>query len=188
MKMLAQALEQRGFDVVTCHDPGGTPLGDALRALLLDRGSRIGVRPEALLFLAARAQLIEEIIQPALAAGSVVLTDRYMTATLVYQGYAGGLAVDELRQLGRFACWPGIVPGHTFVLDLPVEVAEGRRGRTADRMEARSRGYQESVRAGFLAEAAAEPQAFTIVDASRGIDAIHGEILEKTVALLGDRS
>ncbi len=100
---LVDWLRAEGHDVVACRDPGGTPLGDRLRALLLDRSElAIGLRAEMLLYMASRAQLVEEVVRPAIEAGKVVVSDRFLLANVVYQGYAGGLEVEELWRVGRW--------------------------------------------------------------------------------------
>src|SRR5205823_9507628 len=139
-RLLAEWLRGRGHTVTECIDPGGTPVGDELRAIVLGHRNDLTPRAEALLFMASRAELVERVIRPALSAGGVVVCDRYLLANVVYQGHAGGLDVGALWQLGRF-CTDGIEPDLTLVLDLPVELALTRRGREADRMELRDRAY-----------------------------------------------
>ena len=150
---LADWLRGRGYEVLTCRDPGGTPLGDRLRAILLDRSTvGLSLRAEMLLYMASRAQLVEEVVGPALASGKVVVSDRYLLANVVYQGYAGGLGVDDLIGVGRVAT-SGLLPDLTIVLDVPPEVARSRtegRGGAPDRIEARPEGYHARVREGFL--------------------------------------
>lgn len=129
---LAQWLRQQGHEVITCRDPGTTPLGEAVRELLLHRHDlRIDPRAEMLLYMAARAQLVDEVIRPALAAGKTVLADRYLLANVVYQGYGGGLDVAELWEVGRVAV-ADLMPELTIVLDVPPAIAAARlaRGRS----------------------------------------------------------
>src|SRR5947209_6425101 len=110
---LAGWLRARGVEVVTCRDPGGTSLGDRLRAILLDRETvNLALRAEMLLYMASRAQLVEEVIRPALAGGAVVISDRYLLANVVYQGYAGGLGVDRVSRVGLEATG-GLLPDLT---------------------------------------------------------------------------
>jgi dTMP kinase len=143
-------LRARGIEVVSCRDPGGTALGDRLRGILLDRDTvGLSLRAEMLLYMASRAQLVEEVIRPALAAGRTVVSDRYLLANLVYQGYAGGLPVDEVAQVGR-AATGGLLPDLTLVLDLPPEAARARVGGARDRIEDRPESYHARVRDGFL--------------------------------------
>ncbi|MFO0909655.1 MAG: dTMP kinase [Isosphaeraceae bacterium] len=151
---LADWLRERGLDVVTCRDPGGTALGDRLRSILLDRGSlHPGLRAEMLLYMASRAQLVDERIRPALTAGQWVVSDRYLLSNIVYQGHAGGLGVDEVSRVGRVAIG-GVLPDLTLLLDLPTELARDRVGAARDRMEDRPETYHRAVREGFLLAAA----------------------------------
>ena len=171
---LAAWLRSRGRQVVTCRDPGGTPLGDRLRSILLDRDNvRLGMRSEMLLYMASRAQMIEEIIRPALDRGAVVISDRYLLANLIYQGCAGGLGLEEVGCVGRVATG-GLLPDLTIVLDVPVSTARVRVGRSRDRIEDRPEAYHSAVREGFreAARAAKEglcpyyPAPIVLVDAS----------------------
>jgi len=150
---LAAWLRDRGQGVVTCRDPGGTALGDRLRSLLLERGSTpISIRAEMLLYMAARAQLVEDVIAPALAQGRVVISDRYLLANIVYQGSAGGLLEEEIALVGMVAT-SGLLPDLTLVLDITPAAAAARVGAARDRIEDRPLFYRERVRAGYLAAA-----------------------------------
>src|SRR5262245_44004626 len=133
-RLLAAWLRGRGLDVVECADPGGTAVGRELRELLLHRRHELALPCEALLFMASRAQLVAEVIRPALEGGKVVLSDRFLLANVVYQGHAGGLDVGLLWEAGRLSTG-GLEPDLTLVLDLPPEEAAARRGRPADRVE-----------------------------------------------------
>jgi dTMP kinase len=135
--------------VVTCRDPGGTALGNRLRAILLDRDSvAISLRAEMLLYMASRAQMVEEVIRPALEAGRVVVSDRFLLATIVYQGHAGGLEAADIARVGQVATG-GLLPDLTIVLDVAPEVARGRVGPARDRIEDRPAPYHERVRQGY---------------------------------------
>jgi dTMP kinase len=152
---LADWLRGLGKQVVSCHDPGGTPLGDRLRAILLERGQfPISIRAEMLLYMASRAQLIDEVIAPALAAGRVVVSDRYLLSNIVYQASAGGLLEAEIALVGTVAA-SGLLPDLTLVLDIAPAAASARIGAPRDRLEDRPLFYHERVRAGFLAAARA---------------------------------
>ena len=159
-------LQSLGRDVVTCQDPGGTALGEKLRDLLLHtQETPIAPRAEMLLYLASRAQLVHEVIAPALNAGQVVVSDRFHLSTLAYQVYARGLDVEATRPVGLFAtgtCLPDLV----FLLDMDAAEAARRRHRPADRIEARGLEYLRAVRDGFLAEAEIDPQRVVVIDAS----------------------
>ncbi len=161
--LFCQWLRQQGQQVVACRDPGSTPLGEAIREVLLHRHDlAIARRSEMLLYMAARAQLVAELICPALKAGKTVVADRYLLANVVYQGYGGGLDVQTLWEVGRVATG-GLMPGLTIVLDLPAEVAATRikrrfhQGEGADRMEMQGLEFHARVREGFLTEARRQP-------------------------------
>lgn len=180
-------LSAAGRDVVRCQDPGSTPLGEQIRALLLQRrDTPIGSRAEMLLFMAARAQLVEAVVAPALAAGRTVVSDRFLLANVVYQGYGGGLDVDALWRIGEVAT-AGLRPDLTFVLDLAPEAAARRLARPLDRMESRGREYVARLRAGYLAEAARQPKAIAVLDADRPIDAVQADIRRLAQALFEQR-
>ncbi len=169
--LLAEWLRGQGREVVTAVDPGGTPLGKELREILLTHRRELTRACEALLFMASRAQLVAEVIRPALEAGKMVISDRFLLANVVYQGHAGGLDVDLLWQAGNLSTG-GLEPDRIFVLDLPLEIALARRGRPADRMESQPMEYHQRVREGFLAEAHRCPNRITVIDARPGVDEV----------------
>jgi len=169
-------LEELGQTVVVCRDPGGTELGEAIRGILLERNElQISRMAEMLLYMAARAQLVEQVIKPALAAGKTVISDRFLLANVVYQGHAGGLDVARLWEFGRFIT-QRIEPDLTFLLDMPPAAAQARIQRELDRMERHEDDFRERLRTGFLAEAARRPQHIAVIDASRPIDEVHAQI------------
>ena len=182
IRLLADWLREQGQDVVTCRDPGGTPLGEKLRGLLLDHHDvPIHRRAEMLLYMASRAQLVEEVIRPALDAGQVVVSDRYLLANVVYQAHA---SQDDASQLDPDDVWRvgavtigGIVPNLVFLLDMPAERAAARIQRSPDRMESRGLEYLERVRQGFLTEAGRFPHQIAVINADQPIEAIHEEVL-----------
>jgi len=166
LTLFADWLRAAGHDVVVCRDPGGTELGEAVRQILLnDFSTPIGRRSEMLLYMASRAQLVDQVIRPALDRRQVVVSDRYLLANVVYQGYAGGLDVETLWQIGKTAT-DGIEPDLTFLLDMPLDKAQARIARQLDRMEQQDDGFRERLRAGFLTEAARRPRQIVVVDAS----------------------
>jgi dTMP kinase len=180
-RLLADWLRRRGREVTLCTDPGGTAVGEHIRALLLTQGRQIETSCEALLFMASRAQLTAEVIRPALARGQVVVSDRYALANVVYQGYAGGLDPDLVADAGRLAT-AGLIPDLTLVLDLSVEEALARRGRPPDRMEGR---YDPArLREGFLQEAKRYPDRIRVVPASGPVPAVHELILQEVLPLI----
>jgi dTMP kinase len=176
MGLFCAWLGERGQSVVACRDPGSTPLGEAVRSLLLDRRDlAISRRAEAFLYMAARAQLVEQLIRPALDRGETVVCDRYLLANVVYQGHAGGLDVDELWRVGQLATG-GLEPDLTFVLDIRPETAASRIERPLDRMESQGDDFRRRVREGFRIEAARRPDKVLLIDADRPIDVIQCEI------------
>ncbi len=185
-QMLLEWLHRCGINAVRCREPGGTELGDKLRALLLDHRAQIRLRAEAMLFMASRAELIEKKVRPSLENGIVVICDRFLLSNVVYQGHAGGLDAEELWRIGHFVTC-GVEPDLTFVLDMPLELAASRRGPTADRVEARSRAYHEKVRQGFLDEARRRPETISVIDASGTIDALQACLRERILGVLRQR-
>jgi len=176
LQLFCDWLRQQGKTVVQCRDPGSTPLGEAIRDILLQRHDlAIDRTSEMLLYMSARAQLVKQIIQPALATGSVVVSDRYLLANVVYQGHAGGLDVATLWQIGQFIT-QGVEPDLTFLLDLPPSAAHGRIQRELDRMEKQGDDFRQRLRTGFLAEAKRRPDRIVVVDANRPIDQVQADI------------
>jgi dTMP kinase len=174
MPRLASVLRAHGLDVVTTREPGSTPLGERIRALVLDTEPKIDRSGEAdaLLFAAARAQHVTEVIRPAIARGAVVLCDRYADSSLAYQGGGSGVPMDELRAVQHFATG-GLLPDLTILLDLPVELGLARKSDEVTRFEAyHDVAYHERVRATFLGFAAAEPGRYVVVDAAVAPDAV----------------
>lgn len=173
VKRLAEALEASGREVVVTREPGGTRLAELVRSLLKDeREDPPCDRSELLLFLAARAQLVKNVIRPALAAGKWVVCDRFSDSTFAYQGYGRGLPLDELRLMNGFAC-DGLTPDLTLLLDVRPEVARERMRRreeatntSADRIEQAGDGFHDRLRAGFMELAAADPGRIKVIDAN----------------------
>jgi dTMP kinase len=177
VRLFVEALRGRGCDVVDCRDPGSTQVGERIRELLLNSGAAtaIGSRSEMLLYMAARAQLVDEVIRPALSAGKIVVSDRFLLANVVYQGHAGGLDPDAIWQVGHVAT-QGIEPDHIFVLDMAPHDARKRFDRPLDRMENRDADYQARVRDGFLAEAARSDGRIHVIDAARSIEEVQADV------------
>ncbi len=172
-----QWLEARGQEVVTCRDPGSTALGEAIRNILLDAEGQLDIhaRSEMLLYMAARAQLVEEVIQPALDAGKTVVSDRFLLANVVYQGHAGGLDIAELWEVGRVAT-AGVEPELVFLLDMEPAAARARLGLELDRMEQRDEQYRRRLREGFLEEARRRPNWIKVIDGSQDVNAVQDAI------------
>ncbi len=185
LERFAQWLRDRGHDVVPCRDPGSTPLGERIRSLLLtdDPEMRIDATSEMFLYMAARAQLVDDVIAPALDAGRTVVSDRFLLANVVYQGYAGGLDADALWRVGAVAT-RGRMPHLTFVLDLPVAEADRRIAGDPDRMERRSVEYRQRLRNGFLREARRCPDTIVVIDAARPVEVVHAAVVDAALQLL----
>lgn len=180
---LCEALRSRGYEVLAVRDPGGTATGEAIRSLLLDSQLTMHRRAEAMLFMAARCELVERLIRPALQAGQVVISDRFLLANVVYQSTSFGdansspLPAEELWRVGEWAVG-GLRPELTLLLDLPAEVSLSRIDRPADRMESRGLQYLESVRQGFLRELPRAARGTVVIDATASEDQVHSQILE----------
>lgn len=184
VELLCGWLRGEGREVVSCRDPGSTRLGESVREILLHRHDlHIDRRAEMLLYMAARSQMVEEVIRPALAVGKTVVSDRYLLANVVYQGYGGGLDVATLWEVGGIATG-GLMPDATIVLDVAAEVAATRMARPLDRMEKQGEAFHAKVREGFLAEAAKWPERFTVISANRSIDVVQDEIRRVVAARL----
>ena len=174
---LVERLTARGVDVVSVREPGGTALGESLRRILLDPGARIGAPAEALLYAAARAELVSEVIGPALGAGRLLICDRFVESSLAYQGAGRGLGVEAVRAVNRLATG-GLEADVVLLLDLPPEAARRRRNAVPDRMEAEDAGFSARVRRCFLDLAAAEPDRFVVIDATAAPDGVLTRALE----------
>jgi dTMP kinase len=179
LDLLAEHLRKRGFTVRCTREPGGTALGDKIRALVLDPVyGEMDARTEALLYMAARAQHVAEVIAPALASGEVVLSDRYADSTIVYQGAARRLARPDLTAINLFATG-GVMPDLTILLDGDGALLGGRRaGRGgADRIEGEAESFHRLVRQGFRELAAAEPERIRPVAADGPVDEVHRRVV-----------
>lgn len=175
---LAAALAEQGHQVWTTREPGGTRVGEMIRPILLGpRQTQLTPWAEALLFTAARAQLVEEVIRPRLQRGEVVLCDRFTDSTIAYQGYGRGLDLESLRRLQAEATG-GLAPDLTLLLDLPVETGLARiPGPAQDRLDRESVGFHHRVHAGYQEMATADPKRWRQVDASLDPDRVAGELL-----------
>lgn len=184
-RLLADWLRGQGYSVTTSRDPGGTVAGERIRGILLDRDSKLNVLTETLLYMASRSELLDQIIRPALDQGHVVVSDRYLLSTVVYQGHAGALSPDEIWKLGTFATG-GLFPDLTLVLDLPLSETLKRRKGPADRMEAKGEAFLEKVRQGFLAEAQRHPKHMRVIDALPGVDEVQLSIQREVSRVLAN--
>ncbi|MBU4252025.1 MAG: dTMP kinase [Candidatus Omnitrophica bacterium] len=161
-EMLFSYLKARGHKVVYLREPGGVGLSEMIRMILLDPKSRISAQAETLLYMAARAQVVQEIIKPALEAKKIVICDRFLDSTIAYQGFGLGIDIKLIKTLGSFAT-QGIKPDLTILLDLPVKSGLKHRENCRDRIEQRSVNYHEKVRKGYLLLAKEEPQRIKVV-------------------------
>lgn len=183
--LFCEWLAERGVQIVQCRDPGSTPLGEKIRNLLLthDESTNIHRRAEMLLYMAARAQLVEQVIRPALDRGEVVVSDRYVLANRVYQGHAGGLPLKQVQSVADAAI-AGIAPDIVFLLDMPVHLADERLGESRDRMESEGDAFRQRLRDGFLVEAERHPDTIRVIDATRKIDEIQQHIRDVAAEIL----
>lgn len=184
-RLLAEDLERAGYDVLALREPGGVAISEKIRALLLDpTNAEMSATCELLLYEAARAQLVHEVVAPALAEGRVVVCDRFYDSTTAYQGYAGGVPLDAVTRANELAVG-ACAPDLTLVFDIdPALAAERTVSRTQDRMEAKGIAYQQRVAEGFRAIAAAEPTRVRLIDAARDIDTIHADVKAAVQAVL----
>ena len=187
VKRLREALEREGIEVILTREPGGTWLSEEIRHLIKDQSTDVPCdRSELLLFLAARAQLVKNMIRPALEAGKWVVSDRFSDSTLAYQGYGRGLPLGELRQMNDFAC-EGLKPDLTLLLDVTPETAQARmRGReaatntAADRIEKAGKDFHARLRNGFAELAKAEPGRIVTIDANGSPDEVWESVWKST--------
>lgn len=182
---LADYLRGRGLDVLHTREPGGTPLGERIRGVLLDEAHReMAAETEMLLFAASRAQFVRQVVRPALERGVTVLSDRYVDASLAYQGYGRGLDVAVVRRVNDVATG-GLVPDLTILLDIDpaAGLARARAGKEdgrgrGDRLEQEALPFYERVRAGFLRLAAESPQRFAVLNAAGEVAQVRRRIVE----------
>lgn len=184
-RLLSEALRGRGMVVVQTREPGGTEIGEKLRSLVLDHGhGEIDPRTEALMYAAARAAHVEQLIRPALARGEAVITDRYIDSSVAYQGIGRGLGTQEIRDLNAWAT-DSLWPDFTVVLD--VDPAEGRARRAPggeDRLESEPDSFHAQVRNAYLEAAAAAPERYLVIDARQDVPVIAARILDRVEQVL----
>jgi len=183
LALLRQALEDRSLEVVVTREPGGTPAGERVRDLLLDPKAELHPRTEALLFAAARAELVERVIRPALERGAHVLCDRYLDSSLAYQGGARGLGRHPVAEVNRFATG-GVLPDLVVLLDLDPAAGLARRARDPDRIEGQDLAFHRRVRSAFLDLAAADPGRFRVVDATAPVAEVAARVEAAVLPLL----
>ena len=191
-RLLAARLERLGYGVLLTREPGGTPVGDRIRELVLHGAElEIGPTAETLLYCAARAQIVERVLRPALAAGQIVLLDRYADSTLAYQAFGRGLdrtAVERALDFATGGLWPDL----TLLLDIDTRLGLSRKERQAaggsafevNRFEAESLAFHERVRAGYLKLAAEQPERWRVIDAARPVETVAEEVWTAVAPLL----
>jgi dTMP kinase len=181
--LLAQALTERGLAVVSSREPGGTPAGERIRHVLLSpQFEGLDARAEALLFAAARGEHVARVIRPALDRGDVVICDRYIDSSVAYQGYGRDLGPSRVRDLSLWATGE-LLPDLTVVLDVDPEIGLGRLSNR-DRLESEPVEYHRAVRAGFLAQAATDPDRYLVLDALRDVAGLASVILARVLVEL----
>ena len=175
--LLRAAFEAAGRTVTVTRQPGGTPLGQQIRDLVL-HGDHVSPRAEALLFAADKAHHVEQLIRPALLQGHVVVTDRYTDSSVAYQGAGRELGAQEIHDLNMWAV-DGLVPDLTVVVDVSAEEGRRRRGEVHDRLEAEEDTFHESIRAHYLAMAQGNPERYLVADGTRPPEEIHARVVER---------
>ena len=181
IELLKGYLESKGYEIIITREPGGTAISEAIRGVILNKDyTEMGHMTEALLYASARAQLVSEVIKPALEAGKAVISDRFIDSSAVYQGMARGLGVENVYKINEYAT-QGIMPDLTILLDLPAMVGISRKKdqKELDRMELESLDFHEKVAAGYRDLAKLAPERIYTVDATDSIENIHKEIVDK---------
>jgi dTMP kinase len=185
-RMLAERLRARGHDVLLTQEPGGTKLGEHLRRALLDGSAQVGDAAELLLYVADRAQHVEEVVRPALQQGRTVVCERYADSTLAYQGYGRGLDLDFVRRANHFATG-GLEPDLTLLLDLPPEIARQRLAGTPDRLEREEPAFHARVANGYRELARAHPGRIRMVDATAAPEGVFRGVVRMAEGFLQER-
>ncbi|PKN94644.1 MAG: dTMP kinase [Chloroflexi bacterium HGW-Chloroflexi-6] len=183
---LVAFLREKGYIVFPTREPGGTSIGEQIREVIHDlKNAEMHPRTETLLYQAARAQIVEEVLRPRLQDGEIVLSDRYADSTIAYQGYGHGQPLEQIRQLVTYATG-GLVPDLTILLDLDVETGLQRKSKQEEwnRMDAYTVDFHRRVRAGYLEMAAAEPSRWRLVDSGQKWDVVQEELRKVILAKL----
>jgi len=190
LETLAEALSHRGYRVQKTREPGGTPIGDQIRKTILDlKNTAMVDRTEALLLQASRAQLVEEVIQPALEAGRLVICDRYADSTLAYQGYGYQNDLDSLRKIIDYATG-GLKPDLTVLLDIDPEIGLRRRTNAGNlnRLDALDLAFHRRVRAGYHALVREEPERWVVIDADQSFEQVQEDLLAAVLQKLAQHA
>ena len=187
---LVEYLREKGYSVFPTREPGGTSIGEQIREVIHDlKNAEMHPRTETLLYQAARAQIVEEVIRPRLAAGEIVLSDRYADSTIAYQGYGHQQSIEQVRALITYAAG-GLVPDLTILLDLDVEIGLGRKHKADEwnRLDAYTVEFHQRVRAGYLEMVKQEPNRWVVIDAGRAWDDVQDglrQVITSTLHLPG---
>ncbi|MDR0305655.1 MAG: dTMP kinase [Chitinispirillales bacterium] len=189
LKRVADSLQAKGLRCLVTREPGGTPVSERIREILLspDNKDKIYPNTECLLYMASRAQHVCEVIAPAFHRGEIVLCDRFEQATFAYQGYGRGLDIGLLRNINQFATG-GLIPDITFIFDVSVELSQERlssSGKGRDRLESESTQFFTKVRQGYLSAAEANPQKIVLLDGSRNIEELTEQVLNVLYEYIG---
>ncbi|MCD6508601.1 dTMP kinase [Candidatus Poribacteria bacterium] len=184
-KLLVEYLRGKGLNVILTREPGGVELSERIRSILIETGLDISPRAELLLFLASRAQHTDELIRPSLQKGHIVVCDRYIDASVAYQGYGRGLSIEMIKRLNDWATG-GIRPNLTVLLDLSPEegLKRVRTSKKTDRIEGENLEFHRRVREGYLEIARSDPDRFLVLDATRSMEEIQRFIREAVEACL----
>jgi dTMP kinase len=181
--LLRDAIASSGVEVLAVRDPGTTRIGEAIRAILLDPANTdMAMRCEMLLYMSARAQMMHQLIAPALERGAAVLGDRFVSSTLAYQLGGDGLDADEIAAVAQVAL-RGRLPDLTLILDMPVSRSSARLNRARDRIEQRPAEYHERVRANFLEQARRDTRRHRVIDADRAVESVHADVVAAVQSL-----
>jgi dTMP kinase len=180
-RLLSDYLKKKGFSVLYLREPGGTKISEKIRSILLAPENHMNPVCETLLYMAARAQIVEELIRPALLKGRIVVCDRFLDSTIAYQGYGLGIDIEFIRSVGWFVS-EGIKPDLTIFLDLPVKKGLKHRAFSKDRIERRSLDYHGRVRNGYLKSARLEPDRIKIVKVQK-----HPEVTQNNIRALVEK-
>lgn len=186
LELLKKYFSEKGYEIVITREPGGTKISEAVREIILNKDfTEMSYMTEALLYASARAQLVSEVIKPALEEGKAVISDRFVDSSAVYQGMARGLGVENVYKINEFAL-QGIMPELTIHLDLPAEVGISRKNdqKELDRMELEAIDFHEKVAEGYRKLAALSPERIYTIDATQSIEDIHRQIVKKLETIL----
>ena len=186
LELIKKYLEEKGYEIIITREPGGTRISEAVREIILNKEyTEMGYMTEALLYASARAQLVTEVIKPAIESGKAVISDRFVDSSAVYQGMARGLGVENVYKINEFAI-QGMMPDLTIHLDLPAKVGIGRKKdqKELDRMEMEALDFHEKVAEGYRKLASLAPDRIYTIDATQSVETINKLIIDKIESIL----